>query len=132
MFRLAKWITEGLPVNIYGSGDQTRGFTYVEDIAKGTIAALQPIGYEVFNLGGHESISMMDLIRRFEKAIGKKANIVHHPRHPADLMANQADISKAMITLDWEPEYDLEVGIKNVINWYLQEREWAKEIPTDT
>ena len=131
MFRLAKWISEGLPVTIYGTGAQTRGFTYVDDIAKGTIAALNLVGYNIINLGGHESISLADLITRFENIIGKKARIVHQARHPADLMVNQADISKAMDVLDWTPEYDLDHGIKNVVDWYQQERSWAKDVPTD-
>ncbi len=73
MFRFAKWISEDMPVQVYGDGTQTRGFTYLDDIARGTIAALQPLGYEIINLGGHESISINDLLVKFEKIIGKAA-----------------------------------------------------------
>ncbi len=54
MFRFVQWITEGRPVLLNGDGNQSRGFTYIDDIARGTIQALKPVGYEIINLGGHE------------------------------------------------------------------------------
>ena len=95
MFRFAKWIAEDMPVNLNGSGEQSRGFTYVEDIARGTIAALEPVGYEIFNLGGHEVITINELISALEAIIGKRANVIHHPQHPADMMTSHADVTKA-------------------------------------
>ena len=50
-FRLAQWISEDRPVIVYGDGTQSRDFTYVDDIARGTVAGLRPLGYEVVNLG---------------------------------------------------------------------------------
>lgn len=131
MFRFAKWITESSPVHLNGSGDQSRGFTHVEDIARGTIAALQPVGYEIFNLGGHEVISINELIGYLEKIIGKEANVIYHPQHPADMLTSQADVSKAKKVLAWEPQVSLEDGIQGVVDWYLKERSWAKEIKTE-
>ena len=75
MFRFAQWIAEGRPVRLNGDGEQTRGFTYLDDIARGTILGLKPLGYEVINLGGHESISINEMITILENYIGKKANI---------------------------------------------------------
>ena len=96
MFRFAKWIFEGQAVHLYGTGEQSRGFTYVDDIARGTIAALKPLGYEIINLGGHEVITMNALITRcLKNAFGRKAIIEHHPPNPADMLANQADVTKA-------------------------------------
>ncbi len=66
MFRFAKWITEGEEVHLNGDGSQTRGFTYVDDIARGTILGLKPLGYEIINLGGHQNISINDLIAILE------------------------------------------------------------------
>jgi len=131
MYRFAKWIIEGMPVHLNGDGEQSRGFTYIDDIASGTIAALKPLGYEIINLGGHEVITINDLIGILEKITGKKADIISHPRHPADMLTNQADVSKAKTLLDWEPQVSLEQGIKNVVEWYIQEQSWAKEIRTD-
>jgi len=131
MFRFSKWITEGDRVKLNGDGEQSRGFTYVDDIARGTIAALKPLGFEIINLGGHEVITMNELIRMLEQKIGKKAQLDTYPRHPADMMTNQADVSKAKSLLDWDPQVSLEEGIGKLIEWYQQEREWVKDIKTD-
>ena len=114
-----------------GDGSQSRGFTYVDDIARGTIAALKPLGYEIINLGGHELMTVNAMIKILEKYLGKKAQIVQQPRHPADLMTSQADIKKAQDLLEWEPGVSLVAGIKRVVDWYLQERSWAKYIQTE-
>ena len=84
-----------MPLKLNGDGWQTRGFTFVDDIAAGTILGLEPVGYQVFNLGGHESISMNALIARLEALIGKRAVIERGPSERADMAANLADISKA-------------------------------------
>ena len=88
MYRFSKWITEGKTVHVFGDGTQTRGFTYLEDISRGTILALKPVGFEIINLGGHESVSINDLIKKFEAAIGKPAQIEFSPAHPADMSAS--------------------------------------------
>jgi UDP-glucuronate 4-epimerase len=128
MFRFARWISEGEPVHLYGDGEQSRGFTYVDDIARGTIAALKPLGYEILNLGGHEVITMNALIALFEELVGKKACIEHHPPNRADMLTNQADVSKAKRLLGWEPKTGLVDGMKHLVDWYRAERDWAKEI----
>jgi UDP-glucuronate 4-epimerase len=128
MFRFAKWITEGEEVHLNGDGSQTRGFTYVDDIARGTILGLKPLGYEIINLGGHQNISINDLIAILEKLIGRKANVVYHDQHPADAMANQALVDKARQMLGWNPQVSLEEGIPNLVDWYMQEREWARDV----
>lgn len=131
MFRFTRWISEGEEVKVFGDGTQTRGFTYLDDIARGTIAALKPLGYEIINLGGHESISINDLIKKFEQAIGKEARIAHFPAHPADMSASWADVSKARRLLGWEPRVGLDEGIRQVIGWYRQEHAWASQVDTE-
>ncbi len=111
MFRFTKWISEGDVVHLYGTGEQSRGFTYVDDIARGTIAALKPLGYEIINLGGHEVITMNALVHLLEEHIGRKALIESHPANPADMYANQADVNKAGKLLDWQPKIGLEEGV---------------------
>jgi UDP-glucuronate 4-epimerase len=95
MFRFTQWIREGRPVRLNGDGTQSRGFTYVDDIARGTIAGLKPLGYEIINLGGHEPITMNEMIARLEELVGCKANVEHLPFHKADMLSNLADVSKA-------------------------------------
>ncbi|NPV75026.1 MAG: NAD-dependent epimerase/dehydratase family protein [Anaerolineae bacterium] len=130
MFRFAQWIAEGRTVHLNGNGEQSRGFTYVDDIARGTILGLKPLGYEIINLGGHETITINEMIVMLEEFIGKKARIENHPFHKADMMANWADVSKARRLLGWEPQVGLMKGIRNLVDWYLSEREWASQIET--
>jgi nucleoside-diphosphate-sugar epimerase len=130
MFRFVQWISEGRPVRVNGDGEQSRGFTYLEDIARGTIAALKPLGYEVINLGGHEVITINALIELIEELTGQTAQVVHDPPNPADMFTNWADVSKARKLLDWAPEYNMRDGVQKLIEWYRAERGWAKDILT--
>jgi nucleoside-diphosphate-sugar epimerase len=130
MFRFVQWIIEGQPVRINGDGNQSRGFTYIDDIARGTIAALKPMGFEVINLGGHEVISINGLVKLTEELTGLKANVQYGPPNLADMLTNQADVSKAGQLLGWEPQFNLRMGLKNLIDWYMAERAWAKEVLT--
>jgi nucleoside-diphosphate-sugar epimerase len=130
MFRFCKWIAEGQPVVVNGDGEQTRGFTYLDDIARGTILALKPLGFEAINLGGHEVITINKMIAILEEKIGQRALITHHAFHPADVRANHADVSKARNILGWQPQVGLDQGISRLVDWYMQEREWASQIET--
>ena len=95
-FRFVQWISEGKPVIVYGDGKQSsRDYTYLEDIARGVIAGLKPLKYEVINLGSDSPIVLIDTIRLIEELVGKKAELSHQPFHPADVRATWADIRKA-------------------------------------
>lgn len=130
MFRFSQWIYEGQSVSIYGDGQQSRDFTYVDDIARGTIAALKPLGYEVINLGSDTPIVLMDMIRMIEKAADREACLDFQDRHPADVTATWADISKANRLLGWKPEWTFEKGVQSALDWYKANREWTREIET--
>jgi UDP-glucuronate 4-epimerase len=130
MFRFTKWIHEGMPLMLNGDGEQSRGFTYVDDIARGTILGLKPLGYEVINLGGHESIKINELIHILEGMIGKSATIEYLPFHPADMLANWANVEKAKRLLGWEPQVTLQEGIAKLVAWYDNELEWASQVKT--
>jgi nucleoside-diphosphate-sugar epimerase len=130
MFRFTQWIREGRPLKINGDGEQSRGYTYIDDIARGTILGVKPVGYEIFNLGGHESIKINDLVKILESKIGKKAQIEHLPAHPADMLANWANVEKAGRHLNWKPHTSLHEGISNLVAWYEEERSWASQIET--
>ncbi|HCR71020.1 MAG TPA: nucleotide sugar epimerase [Anaerolineae bacterium] len=128
--RFTQWISEGKPVRVNGDGNQSRGFTYIDDIARGTILALKPLGFETINLGGHEVISINELIKIMEDVIGKKAIVQYGAPNPADMITNQADVTKAGQLLGWEPLFNMRQGVEKLVEWYNQEREWAKEILT--
>jgi UDP-glucuronate 4-epimerase len=130
LFRFTQWISEGRPVQVYGDGEQSRGFTYLDDIARGTIQALKPLGYEIINLGGHEVISINHLIALIEDVVGKKAIVEYGPAVLADMRSNWADVRKAGEMLDWEPQVSLHEGVERLYKWYAAERDWAKDVLT--
>jgi nucleoside-diphosphate-sugar epimerase len=130
MFRFTQWVAEGKQVKVTGDGNQMRGFTYVDDIARGVIAGLQPLGYEIINLGGHETITINELLAMIEKQLGRPALIEYIPRHPADVDANWANVDKARKMLGWEPRVELAEGVPALVDWYQQNRFWASQILT--
>ncbi len=130
MFRFTQWISEGKPVRLIGDGEQSRGFTYVDDIARGAILGLKPLGYEIINLGGHETIKIIELIHMLEGLIGKQAVIEHQPADPTEMWANWADVQKAGKLLGWEPQVGLQEGVARLVDWYRKERSWASQIVT--
>ncbi|MCC6299579.1 MAG: GDP-mannose 4,6-dehydratase [Anaerolineales bacterium] len=128
--RFVQWISEGKPVRVNGDGNQSRGFTYIDDIARGTILALKPLGFETINLGGHEVITINELIKIVEDAVGKKAVVQYGPPNPADMLTNQADVTKAGELLGWEAQFNMRAGVEKLVEWYNAERAWAKDILT--
>jgi UDP-glucuronate 4-epimerase len=119
IFRFIKWIDEGKPLELFGDGGQSRDFTYVDDIARGTIAAAKPIGFEVINLGGgNNPISLNTVIGMIEKMLGKKALIQNKEFHIADIKETWANISKAERLLGWKPQVSFEEGIRNSVEWH--------------
>lgn len=124
VFRFIKWIDEGTPIELFGDGTQARDFTYVDDIARGTIAALKPVGYEVINLGGgNNPIDLMTVIGMIEKFLGKKAKITNKAFHIADVKETWADITKANTLLGWKPSVSLEEGLKRSVEWHLANKQ---------
>lgn len=130
-FRFVQWVSEGRPVLLYGDGSQSRDFTYVDDIARGTIAGLRPVGYDIINLGSDQPITMNQALQTIERAVGRTAQVVRQPAHPADMSATWADVTKAGQLLGWEPHYNFEQGIEQTVRWYQTQRDWAKEISTE-
>ncbi len=131
LFRFVQWTAEGRPVTVFGDGSQSRDFTYVDDIARGTIAALKPVGFEVINLGSDKPAVLIDVIRSIERLLGKKAKLRYEPMHPADVPATWASIGKAKTLLGWVPQTTLEKGLEQLVSWYRENQAWAKDVRTD-
>jgi UDP-glucuronate 4-epimerase len=128
-FRFIKWIDEGRPIKLYGDGNQARDFTYVDDIARGTILALKPLGCEIINLGGGQNpMTLKAVISLMERALGKKAEIATRPASPADMKETWADITKAQRLLGWAPETSAEEGFLHTVEWHTTNRELVQGI----
>jgi len=101
----------------------------VDDIARGTIAAMKPVGYEVINLGGgNNPISINETIAFIEKSLGKQAVIENKPFHKADMKETWADIGKADRLLDWRPEVPPFAGFERSVDWYNENRAWLARV----
>ncbi len=128
IFKFISLIDQDKEICVFGDGTQQRDFTYVEDIAEGTIRALGVKGFQIINLGGDHPHSLNELISFIEKYLGKKARIVHKDFEKTDIYATWADISKAQQMLGWQPKTSLEEGVKKTIQWYKNNYSWVKDI----
>ena len=127
--RFIQWIDKGVPIRLYGDGKQTRDFTFVDDVARGTIAATKHLGYEIVNLGGgNNPIEINTVIEMIEDLLGKKATIERLPMHKADMASTWANIDKAKELLDWVPEVSLNDGLRRCVKWYQENSPWAANI----
>lgn len=131
IFKFIKHIAEGIPIPLYGDGEQERDFTYVDDIAKGTLVGFVPLGFECINLGNNRPVKLNYVIKLIEDTLKKRAIINRYPPHPADIYTTHADINKAKTLLGWKPEVQIEEGIRRCVKWYLENQKWAKNISTD-
>lgn len=128
-FRFIQWIDQGRPLEVFGDGTQSRDFTYVDDIANGTIAALNPVGYEIFNLGGGQQPTSLNLmIEKLENLLGKQARIERKEFHKADVMSTYANIDKAENMLGWNPHVSLDDGLEACVKWYVDNKPWSERI----
>ncbi|HOJ31547.1 MAG TPA: GDP-mannose 4,6-dehydratase [bacterium] len=128
IFKFIKLINEDNPITVFGDGNQSRDFTFVSDIARGTLLGLKQIGFEVINLGGNHPYTINETISLIEKYLGKKAKMIYKPFPQCDIPATWADVSKAEKILGWKPEISLEQGIKQTIDWCLENWDLVKNI----
>jgi len=128
VFRFVRHLVEGEPVSVYGDGTQRRDFTYVDDLARGTVLALRPVGYEIVNLGSDHPVPLRQVLESIAQHTGKTPDIRFLPAHAADVPATWADISKARRLLGWQPEVSLDEGLGRSVAWYLENRAFAASL----
>jgi nucleoside-diphosphate-sugar epimerase len=128
IFKFVKNMDAGKPIPLFGDGTQTRDFTYIDDIADGTIRALKTKGYEIINLGSDHPVKLNYVIGLLEKNLSKKAKIKRLKMHPADVTATWANIEKAKKMLGWKPKMPLEKGIENTVKWFLENKKFLKSL----
>ncbi|NPB05440.1 MAG: NAD-dependent epimerase/dehydratase family protein [Aquificae bacterium] len=128
IFRFIYKMLKDEPVEVFGDGSQSRDFTFVDDIAEGTIKALKPVGYEIINLGGNHPHKLSEVISILEDLLGKKAKVVYRDFHKADLKATWADITKAKKLLNWSPKVPLEEGLRRTVEWFKENWHWLRDV----
>ena len=128
-FRFSEWIRRGQPITLYGDGSQTRDFTFIDDIARGTLAALKPLGYEIINLGGGTPpMAIITMIAQLEETLGATAIINRQPAIAADMQDTAADITKAARLLDWQPTTPPAQGLAATAQWHRQNAAWLDSV----
>ncbi len=121
MFSFTKAIIEGTSIQVFNDGNMRRDFTYVDDIARGVIAACeQAHPYEIINLGNHEPVKLSYMIEVLEKKIGKSAIKEMLPMQPGDVPETYASVQNAKEKLDWVPQTDIEEGVQEFVDWYQE------------
>jgi UDP-glucuronate 4-epimerase len=120
--RFTRRIHAGQPIEQFGDGTTRRDYTYIDDVVRGTMAALQYEGpcFDIFNLGESETIQLKDLIVAIENEVGKKAKINQLPEQPGDMPLTCANISKARKLLGYNPATKLTEGLPKFVEWFLQ------------
>ena len=118
--KFAKLISEEKPIPVFGDGSTRRDYTYVDDIIAGVRAAIdyQATNYEVINLGESRTVELRELIALIEKELNARAKIDRQPLQPGDVPQTFADISKASRLLRYNPQTQIEVGIKKFVEWF--------------
>jgi UDP-glucuronate 4-epimerase len=120
--KFARLITTGRPIPVYGDGSTRRDYTYVDDIVAGVRAALRydRSPYEVINLGNNATVTLLEMIRAIEDALGTRATIEWLPEQPGDVPQTWASVAKARDLLGYEPHTNFTEGIRRFAEWYLQ------------
>ena len=117
--KFATLIHAGKPIPVFGDGGMARDYTYITDTVDGIIACTQKeFGFEIFNLGESQTVTLARLIELLEAALGKKAVIDRQPQQPGDVPVTFADITKARARLGYNPQVKIEPGIKLFIDWF--------------
>jgi UDP-glucuronate 4-epimerase len=120
IYKFAKLISEGKPIPVFGDGSTRRDYTYIDDIIAGVRAAIDydQTNYEVINLGESRTVELSELIALIENELGTRAEIDRQPPQPGDVPQTFADISKARKLLGYNPQTEIESGIKRFIEWF--------------
>ena len=116
--KFAELIRRDKPIPVYGDGSTARDYTYISDILQGVMACTEKeFGYQIFNLGESQTVTLSRLIEVLESALGRKARLERFPAQPGDVPLTSADISKAGTLLGYNPMVKIEKGIELFVEW---------------
>jgi UDP-glucuronate 4-epimerase len=128
----ASAISNGKPINVFNNGDMIRDFTFIDDIAQGSIQCLDKtpkaedcpnqVPFRVYNIGCSNPVKLMDFIHEIEMAVGKKAEMIMKPMQPGDVYMTNADTTKLETEIGYKPKVNLHEGIGRFIEWYQSDK----------
>ena len=115
----ARAIMQGRPIPVFNRGDMLRDFTYIDDIVEGTLRVLaRPAPYEIYNIGNHQPVGLLDYIHALERALGRKAKLKMQPIQPGDVKATYADTGALKRAVGFSPSTPLAAGLARFAEWY--------------
>jgi dTDP-glucose 4,6-dehydratase len=114
---------EGKPLTVYGDGQQTRSFCYVDDLVRGIVALLHSDYVGPVNIGNPNEFTILELAETVLEVTGSDAEVIHEPLPVDDPTQRQPDITLAREVLGWEPRIELREGLTRTFEWYRKERE---------
>jgi UDP-glucuronate 4-epimerase len=135
VFKFTKAIMNGEPIEVYNEGKMQRDLTYIDDIVEGIMRVMDHIPplhqppnddliidynppYQIYNIGNHNPVELMELIETIENAVGKKAIKKMLPMQPGDVLRTYADVDELIKDVGFKPDTPLAVGINNFVKWY--------------
>ncbi len=117
--KFVRLLEAGEPIPQFGDGSSSRDYTFVADIARGILAALDSdLAYEVINLGGSSPVRLDEMIAAVGAAVGVEPRVIILEDQPGDVPRTSADVRKAKRLLDWEPQWSLADGLREFVAWY--------------
>jgi UDP-glucuronate 4-epimerase len=123
--KFARLISQGTPIPVFGDGTTRRDYTFIDDIIAGVRTAIDydKTDYEVINLGESRTVELKELISLLEQALGQKAIVDSQPLQPGDVPQTFADITKARRLLGYNPQTQIEDGIRRFVEWFRKSEE---------
>jgi UDP-glucose 4-epimerase len=119
--KFIKNVLDNTPPIVYGDGEQTRDFTFINDVIQANLLAAKSKATGVFNTAGGKRISINDLAKTVMLLCNKKMDIIYEDARPGDIKHSLADDSKAKNTFGFIPKYDIKKGLKETIPWYQKQ-----------
>ncbi len=119
--QFTRLIDQGKPVPFFGDGSSRRDYTYVDDLVDGIVRALDRAnGFAIYNLGGHKTTSLKELVELIESRLGKQAVLNRLPDQPGDVPITYADITRAHADLGYAPRTPIDDGVTKFVAWYRE------------
>jgi nucleoside-diphosphate-sugar epimerase len=113
------------PITVYGDGEQSRDFTYIDNVIEANLLALGAPNApgEVCNIGCGQRVSLNELIRILEELLGVRAEVTYAPAKAGDVRHSLADITKATRVLGYVPKMKIEEGLRRTVEAYVKSRD---------